>query len=57
MTATATQTSSDVELMTRYGITCEFIPRYHYKTWHYAKLSDALAQARRENAASSSAID
>lgn len=45
-------TDSDEQLMARYGITCESVPRYHYKTWHYAKLSDAIAQARRDAVAS-----
>lgn len=40
----------DADVMAHYGITCEAVPRYHYKTWHYAKLSDAVAQAKRDAA-------
>jgi hypothetical protein len=50
MTTNTPQANSDLELMTRHGITCVSVPRYHYKTWNYAKLSDAVAQALRDEA-------
>lgn len=34
--------------MARYGITCVPAHQYHYKTFRYSKLSDAVAQAQRE---------
>lgn len=40
-------TESDAELMTSYDINCVMVPQYHYKTWRYSKLSDAIAQAKR----------
>lgn len=52
MTATPIQSNADAALMERHGITCVMVPRYHYKTWHYAKLSDAIAQAGRDAARS-----
>jgi hypothetical protein len=37
--------------MAEHGITCIPVDQFHYKTWRYAKLSDAVAQARRDAAA------
>ena len=42
---------TDAELMARHGISCTMVPQYQYKTWRYSKLSDAIAQARRTEAA------
>lgn len=47
------QAVGDDELMARHGITCVLVPQYHYKSWRYARLGDAVAQARRELAAAS----
>ena len=52
MTAAASSIDSDAEIMARYGISCVSVPQYHYKSWHYARLSDAVAQAKRDQAAS-----
>jgi hypothetical protein len=38
------------ELMTRYGIARVPTAEFHYKTYRYARLGDALAQARRDAA-------
>ncbi|ARS29399.1 hypothetical protein [Sphingomonas sp. KC8] len=36
------------ELMSSLGITRVPADRYHYKTWRYSNLGDAVAQARRD---------
>jgi hypothetical protein len=55
MIADTTRTDAEAEVMARYGITCVTVPHYHYKTWRYAKLSDAIAQAKRDEAAAGAA--
>lgn len=42
---------SDAELMTKYGITRVPVDRFHYMTHRYSTLSDAVAQAKREEGA------
>ena len=42
---------SDADLMTQYGITCVPTDRFHYKSFRYSTLSDALAQAKRDRSA------
>ncbi|HPF47282.1 MAG: hypothetical protein KDF58_05470 [Alphaproteobacteria bacterium] len=37
-----------LEVMTKYNISCEMIPVYHYKTYKYSNLDDAVSQAKRE---------
>lgn len=47
MSATEAQTDAEVtELMSRYGIICVTANYYHYKTYRYSNLDDAIAQAR-----------
>jgi hypothetical protein len=41
---------SDEEVMLKYGITCVPTDRFHYKSFRYSRLSDALAQAQRDHA-------
>lgn len=36
------------ELMARYGITRVPADQFHYKSWRYSNLSDAVAQAERD---------
>ena len=49
MSNPAVPTETDEEaMMARYGITRVPAHQYHYKTFRYSKLSDALAQAQRE---------
>jgi hypothetical protein len=36
------------ELMARYGITRVPADQFHYRSWRYSKLSDAVAQAERD---------
>ncbi|ANI79911.1 hypothetical protein [Sphingobium sp. EP60837] len=43
----------EAELMARYGITKVPAYRYHYREWRYSTLNDALAQAKRDEAAPS----
>ncbi len=43
--------TNETELMARYGITKVPTYRYHYRDWRYSTLHDALAQARRDEAA------
>lgn len=50
MTADTTRTDAEADAMELHGITCVTVPQYHYKTWRYAKLSDAVAQAKRDEA-------
>lgn len=38
------------ELMTKYGIARVPTAEFHYKTYRYARLEDALVQARRDAA-------
>jgi hypothetical protein len=42
--------AEETELMARYGITKVPAYRYHYREWRYSALSDALAQAKRDEA-------
>lgn len=46
--------TDDTELMARFGITRVPAVRYHYRAWRYSNLADALAQARRDAASSTS---
>lgn len=47
MSATEAQTDAEVtELMSRYGITRVTANYYHYKTYRYSNIDDAIAQAR-----------
>lgn len=48
-------TEDETELMARFGVTK--VPAYHYRyrDWRYSSLGDALAQARRDVAASAAA--
>lgn len=39
---------SEAELMARYGITRVPADQCHYKEYRYSRLSDAIAQAKRE---------
>ena len=43
--------ADETELMARYGITEVPVYRYHYRDWRYSTLNDALAQAKRDEAA------
>ena len=45
--------ADETELMARYGIVKVPAFRYHYRDWRYSTLNDALAQARRDEAARS----
>lgn len=40
--------ATDVELMARYGIVRVPTAEFHYKTYRYARLGDALSQAMRD---------
>ncbi len=42
------RSDDDAALMARYGITRVPADRFHYKTYRYATLADALAQAKRD---------
>lgn len=44
---------SDEEVMAKYQITCVPTDRFHYKSFRYSRLSDALAQAKRDQSAAS----
>lgn len=55
MTADTTRTDAEADAMELHGITCVTVPQYHYKTWRYAKLSDAIAQAKRDEGAAGAA--
>lgn len=54
MTADTPRTDAEADVMARHGITCVTVPRYSYKTWRYTRLSDAVAQAKREAAGAAS---
>jgi hypothetical protein len=41
-------TLADEELMSRYGIECVPIVRFHYKDYRYSLLADAVKQAQRD---------
>jgi hypothetical protein len=41
---------SDEEVMLKYGITCVPTARFHYKSFRFSRLSDALAHAERDHA-------
>lgn len=41
-----------VALMVKYGITRVPVDRFHYKSYRYATLADAIAQAKRDKAGS-----
>lgn len=45
--------ADETELMARYGIIKVPAYRYHYRDWRYSTLDDALAQAKRDEAARS----
>jgi len=45
--------ADETELMALYGIIKVPSYRYHYRDWRYSTLNDALAQARRDEAARS----
>jgi hypothetical protein len=47
-TTIAEHNHADEEVMAAYGITCVPTDRFHYKTYRYSRLSDALAQARQD---------
>ncbi|WP_214622461.1 hypothetical protein [Sphingobium nicotianae] len=38
--------AEDAELMARYGIKMVPTPRFHYKSFRFSRLADALRQAR-----------
>lgn len=38
----------EAELMVKYGITHVLVDRFHYKSYRYATLGDAIAQAKRD---------
>jgi len=42
----------DAALMARYGVTHSTIDQFRYKRYLYAKLSDTIAQARRDHPSS-----
>lgn len=42
---------NEAELMTKYGITRVPVDRFHYKTYRYSTLSDAVVQAKRDEGA------
>jgi|GEM_PF-2385966 len=44
--------SDNATLMERYGITHSTVDQFRYKRYLYTKLSDALAQARRDHPSS-----
>jgi len=44
--------ADDAALMARYGIIQSTIDQFRYKRYLYSKLSDALAQARRDHPSS-----
>jgi hypothetical protein len=44
--------ADDRALMTRYGITQSTVDQFRYKRYLYSRLSDALAQARRDHPSS-----
>lgn len=53
--AADTPTDAEADVMARYGIACMTVTHYSYKTWRYTRLSDAVAQAKREEAAAGTA--
>lgn len=44
--------ADDAELMARYGIIHTTVDQFRYKRYLYTKLSDAIAQARRDHPSS-----
>jgi len=40
--------ASDQALMRQYGIECVPIERFHYKSYRYSTLADAVKQAQRD---------
>lgn len=44
----ADATTTEAELMTRYGTTRVPTDRFHYKSYRYTSLADAVAQAKRD---------
>jgi hypothetical protein len=50
MLMTPDDPESDADLMSRYDIVCVSVPLYQYKSWRYARLAGAVAQAKREHA-------
>lgn len=43
---------NDAALMARYGITRSTVDQFRYKHYLYSRLSDAIAQARRDHPSS-----
>ena len=42
---------SDEEIMAKYQISCVPTDRFHYKSFRFSRLSDALEHAKRDQAA------
>lgn len=42
----------EAALMAKYGITCVPIDRFHYNSYRYTALGDAIAQAKRDTRSS-----
>lgn len=40
--------TAEAELMARYGITRAPADQFHYRDYRYSRLSDAIAQAKRD---------
>jgi hypothetical protein len=47
----AVEPADETELMARYGITKVPVYCFHYRDWRYSTLNDAIAQAKRDEAA------
>lgn len=54
MTDNSGTPSKETQEMKKYGITHQKIDNYHYKDYKYTSYADALAQAMRDEKASSS---
>jgi hypothetical protein len=48
---------SDDQIMDKYGIKCVPTDRFHYRSFRYSRLSDALAQAKRDQSVTMKAGD
>jgi len=46
--APATADLTDEEMMLKYGIKCVPTDRFHYKSFRYSRLDDALRQAMKD---------
>ena len=44
----SSEEAGEIELMARHGITRRSVHQYRYKFWRYARLADAIAQAKRD---------